>query len=173
MNILIGSFYRVKSILLLTLIGASALFVSGCAGPTTKTSTTINTNASILQISAEDSIKEVLRSYYSLLGQRKIGEAYQYVAAASNVSQKDYVDSQSERGLFVNGFKDISYNYIQVHSDTADASVTIAWSQVTNPITGDTYNQESALQMVKEAKGWRILWKKSEDSASESNTNSN
>lgn len=164
-----GRFYNYKVFLLL-IVGIVPLFLTGCA---TSSPTSVPTNNIVTQTSAEDSIKDVLRSYYSLLGQRKIGEAYQYVATASNISQKDYVDYQSGRGLFVNGFKNISYNYVQVHGDTADTSVTIAWSQVSNSITGDTYNQESTLQMVKEAKGWRILWKKVEDSASNTNANRN
>ena len=158
-----------KTLLLLLVAGIVPLLLAGCVS----SSPTAGTNTTTTQTNAEDSIKDVLRSYYALLGQRKIGDAYQYVAAASNVSQKDYVDYQSDRGIFVNGFKDISYNYIQVHGDTADTSVTIAWSQVSNALTGDTYNQESTLQMVKETNGWRILWKKVEDETSNSNENTN
>lgn len=122
-----------------------------------------NQNSPVVQASAEDKIKEALKNYYSLSGQRKFGDAYQYVANASNISQKDYVDYQSGRGLFVTGFKDISYNYIEVNGDTADASVTIVWNQMANPLVkGDTYNQDSKLQLVKENGNWKILWKKVE-----------
>ncbi len=122
-----------------------------------------NINQTNITVSAEDQIKEVLKNYYSLNGQRKFGDAYQYIANTSNVSQKDYVDSQSERGLFVTGFNDISYNYIEVKDDITDASVTIVWDQMNNPlVNGDTYNQDSKLQLVKENGDWKILWKKIE-----------
>lgn len=170
MNKARDGFQNKKVISTVILVGVIAFALTGCAK---SSPTSVPTNNTVAQVSAEDSIKDVLRNYYSLLGQRKIGDAYQYVATASNISQKDYVDYQSGRGIFVNGFKDISYNYVQVHGDTADASATIAWSQVSNAVTGDTYNQESTLQLVKEAKKWRILWKKVEDSTSNTNATSN
>jgi len=62
-----------------------------------------NTKQTNITVSAEDQIKEVLKNYYSLNWQRKFGDAYQYITNTSNVSQKDYVDFQSERGLFFHG----------------------------------------------------------------------
>lgn len=114
------------------------------------------------QDNQESAIQDVLHSYYSLLGERKIGDAYQHIAAASGVTQKEYVDYQSNRGAFVNGLNDITYNYIEVSDGIANVSVTIEWSQMDNPITGDTYNQTSQLEMVQEAREWKILWKENE-----------
>lgn len=166
-----GLFYRTKKILAVTLIGASAVVLSGCsASPTTNTTSTVNSNTSIPQVSAEDSIKEVLQSYSTLCGQRKFGDAYQYIALASNVTQKNFVNDLSGRGQLVSGFKDISYNYIQVQGDTADVSYTVTWSLLTNTVSGGAYNYERQYQMVKEDGNWKILWK-SDDSVNTNSTN--
>ena len=171
MKTVYGSLLHRKNIVAITFIGVSAMLLSGCSGSsTTKTTNTTNTGVSAPQVSAEDSIKEVLRSYSSLCGQRKFGDAYQYVASASNVTQKNFVDDLTGRGQLVSGFKDISYNYVQIHGDTADVSYTVTWSLLTNSVSGGAYNYERQYQMVKETGNWKILWK-SDDAVNTNSTN--
>ena len=115
----------------------------------------------ITQKSDEEQIKDMVKNYYSLLGDKKFGDAYKDVADASGASNKEFVDAMSKKGDFVTGFKDINYNYVDIKDDNADISVTINWNVMQNPIvSGDTYSQSVTIQAVKENSEWKIKWEK-------------
>lgn len=172
MNNLHGSFWSVKKLLTILPLILIVPIVSGCAksGSTTPISNTPTKMVANIE-NPEGSIKAVVQDYYTLLGKKQFGQAYQYVSSASNVSQKDYVDAISQKGLLVTGLSNISYNYVTPQNDTASVSATIVWTIIGSQVlNAPTTSQVVTVNLVKESGSWKILWSKDDNTSS---TNSN